>query len=69
MNNKKTLILYQYNRFNKDLTYIKEYYNKEEIKKDFNIKECSIYQYIIKDIEKIDDNTRMIENSYLLIRG
>ena len=69
MNNKKALILYQYNRFNNDLTYIKEYYNKEEIKKDFKIKDSSIYQYIIKDIEKINENTRMIENSFILIRG
>ena len=67
MKNKKSLILYQYNKFNNDLTYIKEYYNKKDIEKDFNIKSKSIYQYIVKDIEKIDKNTRMIESNYILM--
>ncbi len=67
MNNKKTLILYQYNKFNNDLQYIKEYYNKKDIENDFNIKKDSIYQYIVKDIEKITRDTKKIENSYILM--
>ena len=67
MSNKKTLILYQYNKFNNDLQYIKEYYNKKEIENDFNIKKDSIYQYIVKDIEKITRDTKKIENSYILM--
>lgn len=69
MNNKKTLILYQYNKFNNDLQYIKEYYNKNEIEKDFNIKVQSIRQYIVKDIETINNETKMLENSYFLMRA
>lgn len=67
--NKKTLILYQYNKFNNDLQYIKEYYNKNEIEKDFNIKVQSIRQYIVKDIDKITSNTKMLDNSYFLMRA
>lgn len=67
MSNKKTLILYQYNKFNNDLQYIKEYYNKKDIENDFNIKKDSIYQYIVKDIEKITRDTKKIENSYILM--
>ena len=67
MSNKKTLILYQYNKFNNDLQYIKEYYNKKEIENDINIKKDSIYQYIVKDIEKITRDTKKIENSYILM--
>ena len=67
MSNKKTLILYQYNKFNNDLQYIKEYYNKKDIEDDFNIKKDSIYQYIVKDIEKITRDTKKIENSYILM--
>ena len=67
MSNKKTLILYQYNKFNNDLQYIKEYYNKKDIENDFNIKKDSIDQYIVKDIEKITRDTKKIENSYILM--
>lgn len=67
--NKKTLILYQYNKFNNDLQYIKEYYNKNEIEKDFNIKVQSIRQYIVKDIDKITSDTKMLDNSYFLMRA
>lgn len=68
MNKKHGLILYQYNKFNKDLTYIKEYFDYKEIQKDFNIEKISIYQYIIDSIDKIDENTRMLESNYLLFR-
>lgn len=67
--NNKTLILYQYNKFTNDLIYIKEYEERKEIENDFKIKVSSIRQYIVKDIEKITNNTKMLDNSYVLMRS
>lgn len=69
MKNNKALILYQYNKFTNDLVYIKEYEERKEIENDFKIKVGSIRQYIVNDIEKINNNTKMLDNSYILIRS
>ena len=69
-NKKEVFILYEYNNFNNDYEYIKEYYNikqlKEENKKQFNLKNNrSIYHYIKNNIE---DNINLLNNKYLIIK-
>ena len=66
MKTKKAYILYQYNKFNNDFSYIKEYYNIKEIQADYKLKnKKSIYNYIK---ESIEDNKNLLFNQYLIIK-
>lgn len=63
--NKKAYILYKYNKITKDLIYIKEYQNKQEITKEFKLKnKYSINQFISKDIEEI---RFLLKNNFVII--
>lgn len=69
MKKEKYYILYNYNKFKKDLEYIKEYNKIEDIQKEFNLKnKKSVYNYIIKDIEKEESYNNLLNNKYILIK-
>ena len=63
---KDTYILYKYNKLNNDIKYIKEYFNIKDLQKEYNIK--NIYQYIIKDIDNIKDNFKLLNDKYIIIK-
>ncbi|MBO7614805.1 MAG: hypothetical protein J6T15_03820 [Bacilli bacterium] len=55
---KTTYIVYRFNKVNKDIQYIKEYYNIKDIVKDYGLKnDRSVQHYIYKSIEDIEANT------------
>ena len=63
--NKKTYILYSYNRFNDDLEYIKEYNRKADILKDVKLKnKYSLNHYITNSVENIK---QLLNNKYIII--
>ena len=67
MKNKKTYILYQYNKFNNDYENLKEFHDIKELQKKFNFKnKNSIYQFIKNSLE--DNYIKLIDNKYLIIR-
>ena len=52
MKNKKAYIIYQYDEFKKDFTYIKEYYSIKELQEKENIhfkNKKAIYQFIFNN--------------------
>lgn len=64
---KKAYIIYKYNKINNDLIYYKEFYNLNDIKKEFNLKNSySIYNYIVEDIDKNEYNN-LLDNKYIII--
>lgn len=68
-NKKKAFILYKYNRFNDDIEFIKEYYNTEEIQKEYNLKnKKSIYNFIVENVEDIKNNKNLLKNKYIIIK-
>lgn len=67
MQNRKTYILYKYDKFNNDFENLKEFHDIKEIKKEFNFKNNkSIYQFIKNSLE--DNYIKLIDNKYLIIR-
>lgn len=68
MQNKKVFILYNYDRFNNDYKFIKEYQTLDELKKDNNIilkNKNSIYHFIYK---AISDNMHLLKDKYIIIQ-
>ena len=64
---KKAYIIYRYNKINNDLIYYKEFYNLNDIKKEFNLKNSySIYNYIVEDIDN-DNYNNLLDNKYIII--
>ena len=63
---KKYYIVYKINEKNNDLEYIKEYQNKEELRKDYNLQErTDLSKYIAKSTEEIKEK---IQNSYIIFK-
>lgn len=62
---KNLYIIYKLDKINNDLQYIKEYEDIKEIQKDYNIKNG--YQYIIEDIEKIQDS-KILNDRYIIFK-
>lgn len=60
---KDTYILYKYNNIKNDIIYLKEYYNINDIKKDFNIN--NIYQFIN---ESLNDKMHLLKDKYIIIK-
>lgn len=59
----------RYEKFEKDLDYIKEYNNIEEIQKEFNLKnKRSVYHYIVKNIDNLNSYKNLLDNKYILIK-
>ena len=70
MKNKKVYIIYKYDSFKNDLEYIKEYYNAEEIKKDYKLEnKKSVYNYTIDNADNItaDNIGELLKNKYKII--
>lgn len=64
---KKAYIIYRYNKINNDLIYYKEFYNLNDIKKEFNLKNSySVYNYIVEDIDN-DSYNNLLDNKYIII--
>ena len=63
--NKKNyaFIVYEFDAFNNDFKYIKEYYTTKEIKEDFKIE--NVRQYTTNTIENIK---HLINNKYIVIK-
>lgn len=59
---KNVYILYQYNKVNNDIIYIKEFTTLKDIEKTFNIKNAC--QYIAKSIDNI---TTLLKDKYIII--
>lgn len=68
MNNKKAYIVYNYDEFNKDYNFIKEYYNINELMQDFKLNnKKSVYHYIYNNIEDVKlDN--LLNHQYIIIK-
>ena len=67
MKNKKTYILYQYDKFNDDFENLKEFHDIKEIQQDFKLKnKKSIYQFIKGSLE--DNYIKLLNDKYLIIR-
>lgn len=66
-NGKSCYIIYEYDSFKNDYKYISEYLNKEDIIKDYQLKnKKSIYHYIK---ESIDSNiTKLLKDKYIIIK-
>lgn len=63
---KRYYIVYKINEKNNDLEYIKEYQDKEELKKDYNLQEgTNLSKYIAKSAEKIKEK---INNKYIIFK-
>lgn len=68
MNNKKAYIVYNYNEFNKDFNFFKEYYNIKELAQDFNLNnKKSVYNYIYNNIEDVQVNN-LLNHNYIIIK-
>ena len=64
---KKAYIIYKYNKMNNDFTYYKEYYNLNDIIKEFNLTSTfSLYHYIINNIE--DNIPNLLNDRYIIIK-
>lgn len=50
---------------NNDLSYIKEYYNIDDLKNDFNMNYNTLKQYIIKDTDK--PFKKILNNRYIIV--
>ena len=63
--NKKqyAFIIYEYDQFQDDFKYVKEYYNTKEIQQEYNIE--NVRQYTTRTIEKIK---HLINNKYIVIK-
>lgn len=63
--NKKqyAFIVYEFDQFNNDYKYVKEYYTTKEIQKEYNIE--NVRQYTTKTIENIK---HYINNKYIVIK-
>ena len=62
---KKAYILYKYDAFKNDFEYIKEYYKREEIQKDFKLKNIeSIQHYTTRSIDAIKS---LLDNRYIIL--
>ena len=65
MKTKKAYILYQYNQFKNDYNYIKEYYNKNDIVKEYQLKnKNSLYHYIRKSIE---EKKELLKDKFVIV--
>ena len=63
---KKYYIVYKINEKTNDLEYVKEYQDKEELKKDYNLQEgTNLSKYIAKSTEKIKEK---INNKYIIFK-
>ena len=63
--NKKAFIVYEFDKFENDYKYIKEYFNKEEIIKDYGLQnKISIYHYIAKSCDAIK---QLMQDKYIII--
>lgn len=66
MKNKKAYIVYEFDQFQNDYKYIKEYYNIKEIQKDYKLNNVkSVYHYIAKNCEDIK---QLLNNKYIIIQ-
>ena len=68
MKNKKAYIIYKYDEFKKDFTYIKEYYSIKELqeKENINLKNNkAIYQFIFNNIEEVK---HLLNDKYVIIK-
>lgn len=66
--NKKAYIIYKYDEFKKDFTYIKEYYNLKELqeKEKINLKNNkAIYQFIFTSIDEVK---HLLNDKYIIIK-
>ena len=63
---KKAFIVYEFDQFQNDYKYIKEYYNTSEIVKDYKLNNVkSVYHYIAKTI---DNTKQLLNNKYVIIQ-
>ena len=68
MKNKKAYIIYKYDEFKKDFTYIKEYYNLKELQEKEHIKlknNKAIYQFIFTSIDEVK---HLLKDKYTIIK-
>ena len=66
---KHAFILYNYNAFNNDLEYIKEYYTAKEIQAEYKLKnKKSIYNYIFNNMEDALKVNNKLFNKYIIIK-
>ena len=62
---KKVYIIYKYDAFKNDFEYIKEYYKREEIQKEFKLKNVeSIQHYTTRSIDAIKS---LLDNKYIIL--
>lgn len=62
---KKAFIVYEFDQFQNDYKYIKEYYNIKEIQSDYKLNNIrSVYHYIAKTI---DNTKQLLNNKYVII--
>ena len=68
MRKQKTYILYNYNKFNKDIEYLKEYQSINDLTNDFKQlkNKKSIYQYIKRSIDNLKD-IKLLNDRYIII--
>lgn len=68
MKKQKTYILYNYNRFNNDIEYLKEYQTINDLTNDFKQlkNKKSIYQYIKRSIDNLKD-IKLLNDKYIII--
>ena len=68
MKNKKAYIIYKYDEFKKDFTYIKEYYSIKELqeKEKIHLKnKKAIYQFIFNNIDEVK---HLLKDKYAIIK-
>lgn len=66
--NKKAYIVYNYDEFNKDFNFIKEYYQIKDLLQNFKLNnKKSVYNYIYSNIEDVKVNN-LLNHSYIIIK-
>ena len=65
MKTKKAFIVYEFDKFENDYRYIKEYHSIREIQSDYKLNNVkSVYHYITKTI---DNTKQLLNNKYVII--
>ena len=70
MKKKKYYTIYKINKESKDIEYIEELESAEEVQKEYDLKnKKSIYNYLVKDIDKIDvfNLKNLMKNNYFIM--
>lgn len=62
-----TYILYKVNKVKNDLTYVKEYYDIDELTSEFKTNKNTIRQYIYNDID-VDEFNNLLNDRYIIVK-